>query len=307
MNELVGLLKVGTFVSIMQLLSSSAAAEIFTVDETRSHLTLSGTISVTVSGFGPYSGSIVPQGAGSLLTVYNGSINVERSEPTIAFPGASSIDARTNGNWQPANGAVPGNSPADYGGHAQFSTILGIFSVDFALRNVALELTSATLSVVAGNFNPQDLLFSFNTNANGTLEYLGSFSQIGVVPLTGTATNAASGLATLNISTNNFPELFIPVDVTYPITSGSLNGTSFRLQGQLTAVGPPLPPHITSFSVQNGVALLSVTNAIPEAILLTSSNLVTWVNSGLAVSNSAGFAFFTNSAAEPMQFFRIRN
>ncbi len=155
-----------------------------------------------------------------------------------------------------------------------------------------------------GLFDPHGLIFSF-TNSNGTLDYEATLGH-GTFALVGAATNTAIGTASLTIASNGLPELVIPVEVAYAVSSGSLNGTIIYLTGQLTAVGPP-PPSISSIGLLNGTIVLSVANASPQATLLTSSNLLYWTAAGAAASNSAGVTYFTNPAAGPRKFFRIQN
>src|SRR5262245_20416127 len=67
----------------------------FTLEETQSRLTISGTF----AGF-----AIEPQETGSLVTRYTGTIAAEVSGSDIQLVGGSMIVALTNGNWEPTTG-----------------------------------------------------------------------------------------------------------------------------------------------------------------------------------------------------------
>src|ERR1700748_2666472 len=86
-----------------------ASADVFTIDPTQSSLTLSGS-AVTFT--------FTQQAAGSLTTVYNGTIQVTQTPGTIQFTGQSLITAQTNGSWKPLAGGGNGSAPADYGATA---------------------------------------------------------------------------------------------------------------------------------------------------------------------------------------------
>ena len=84
-----------------------AELKTFTLEQTQSVLTISGTF----SGF-----AIQQQGPGSLTTRYTGTIQTDLSDATIAFVGGSQIVGVTNGNWEPGPSGVAGTAPANYGG-----------------------------------------------------------------------------------------------------------------------------------------------------------------------------------------------
>src|SRR5689334_16563259 len=89
-----------------------ASADTFTIDPAQSSLTVSGMV------FGI---AFNPQGAGSLTTVYNGTIQVAQTGGTIQFTGGSLIAAETSGSWKPLPGGGNGSAPADYGGLANIA------------------------------------------------------------------------------------------------------------------------------------------------------------------------------------------
>ena len=67
----------------------SATGDVFSIDPTRSSLTLSGSI---------LGNTVSPQGTGSLTAAYAGTIQATQAVGTIQFTGQSLITAETNGS-----------------------------------------------------------------------------------------------------------------------------------------------------------------------------------------------------------------
>ena len=89
-----------------------ASPVVFTIDATRSHISLSG--SVTIPALGSY--AFQAQGSGSLVANYSGSIVADLAPPQISFPGGSVIKASNSGAWQLAVGGASGAAfTANYG------------------------------------------------------------------------------------------------------------------------------------------------------------------------------------------------
>jgi hypothetical protein len=86
--------------------SASAALHTFYLDPLLSTLTASGQL------YGkPYN----PQGPGSFVSNYWGTVVFYITPGNIQFVGGSLIDAQHSGNWSPATGSGSGSGAADYG------------------------------------------------------------------------------------------------------------------------------------------------------------------------------------------------
>ncbi len=117
----------------------SASADVFTIDPARSSLSLSGSVlGITFS----------PQGPGSLITSYGGTIQLTQTPGTIQFTGGSLIAAQTSGSWQPLAGGGAGSAPADYGGVAS-----SFVTANVAMRSILLDVTSPPITVTSGQFD----------------------------------------------------------------------------------------------------------------------------------------------------------
>jgi hypothetical protein len=294
-------------VAALILLSASCwlcQAAVFSADSSRSQITLAGNIVAYTFQLGP----INTQGPGSLTTFYGGTVNATVSLTALQFTGSSSILAETNGVWQPAAEGNPGMLAADYGGLAQNKTFYGPVTLYAALRNIVLDLTSPDLALSNGSFDPSTLVLSFLTNVDRTIDYRDSFSDQGTFPLAGSATNAASGDASLT-TTGGVQKLVIPIDTTYLVGSagsGALAGTTLHLTGQIVALRSVAAPIITSFAVTNHTAVLMVTNATLQSQLLHSADLKTWSAASATVTNGAGLIIFTRPVGQ-LEFFRVQN
>ena len=111
--------------------------------------------------------TFAPQGAGSLITAYGGTIQLTQTAGTIQFTGGSLIAAQTNGSWQPLAGGGAGSAPADYGGVASS----GFVTANVALRSILLDVTSPPITVTSGQFDPSSLTFLFPASATSAIDY----------------------------------------------------------------------------------------------------------------------------------------
>jgi hypothetical protein len=206
------------------LAACSAAAADFTLVPEQSSITLSGT---TIGGI-----ALEEQGAGSLSTRYEGVIRAEVSD-AIRFMSGSVISARTNGSWQPITGGATGSEPANYGLKAN-AGLLG--QAQAAARRVQFEVTSEAIPLNGTSFDSTTLVFSFLTNAHGTLDYVmsGFFPQKGSEQLAGYATNAVTSTASLTTS-GDVQTLTIPIQADFLVTLLNENDTRLRVSGQLVA------------------------------------------------------------------------
>jgi hypothetical protein len=265
---------------------------VFTIDPTRSQLTLSG----KVAGY-----TLTTQGSGSLTTTYSGNINANVSGSTIQFTGSSTITAKTNGVWQPAVGGGAGSAAADYGGQVAVPLLGTGYG---ALRNLVFDVTSPSLTLTGTNFDSSALIFSFVSGSNSSLDY-NAAGQHGTLALAGYATNTIANQASL--STNgNVEQLVIQINTQFSFTLLSAGDTPLDLTGQIVATNSTAPPFINSIIVTNQNVVLSVENATTQSQVLSSSNLMTWFLPGTTVSNSGGMIIFTLPMAGPHAFFRVQ-
>jgi hypothetical protein len=200
-----------------------ALAAAFTIDPVQSSISLSG----NVIGY-----SLQEQAAGSLSTHFEGTVNADVTDVSIAFTGSSLLSTRNSGDWQPKANGADGSEPANYGGKAS----AGFASALAAVRNAQFDVTSPPLAINGGTFDSGSLVFQFLTNSQGALDYKisGLLSQKGRQALAGIATNKLTTQATLTTS-GTTQTLTIPVNTDYFFKLVSANDTKLTLSGQLVA------------------------------------------------------------------------
>jgi hypothetical protein len=198
-------------------------AAVFTIDPAQSTITLSG----NAAGY-----PLQEQGAGSLITRFEGTLNAAVTDVSIAFTGDSLLVARTNGIWQPKPNGNDGSDPANYGGKAS----AGFVTALAAVRNAGFDVVSPPLAVSGGTFDSAALAFQFLTNSPGALDYRvsGLLSMKGQVPLAGIATNKVTTQAGLATS-GEIQTLTIPVNTDFFFTLLNAGDTRLTLSGQLVA------------------------------------------------------------------------
>jgi hypothetical protein len=276
-----------------------AELKTFTIDQTQSVLTISGTF----SGF-----AIDPQGPGSLTTHYTGTMETDLSDTTIAFVGGSQIAGVTNGNWEPGPSGVAGTAPADYGGEVVNFFVNG----KAAVRNILLDLISDPLTVSNGIFPSQGLEFTFPFTASTAFDY--NYSTLGASgsgrqPFAGILTNAVNTNATLNAQGAELV-LTLPVDIAGTASVQNPNDLQYRLQGQLVArSAAPVPLRINSFQLSSGqLGFTLATTPGQSFTILASTNLTDWLTpvDQFTATNNPTVRTVALPAAPPQQFFRVR-
>lgn len=272
----------------------------FTVDESQSSLTISGTF----AGF-----DIEPQSPGSLKTSYGGIIEAEVTSTNILFLGGSMIAARTNGNWQPASGGTAGSAPANYGGQVVNLLVTG----KAALRDVLLDVTSEELAVSGGTFSSQGLQFRFIPNITSVIDYNydpiigdpGSGSQA----LTGSSTNSVSTNATL-VAQGDETVLTMPVDISGSVSVANPNDVQYRFRGQLVArASMSAPLQIKSFQFSPGQLNFTIATTPGQSYaILGSTNLQDWptVVDQFMATNHFTERMVPLPAPVPEQYFSVR-
>lgn len=277
---------------------ASAAPVVFAIDNSQSQILIAAPPSVLAVW------AITPQGTGALGTSYSGNINADLSDSTIQFTGGSTINAHTNGVWQPAAGGTVGSAPADYGpeNNPPFGSVtLG------ALRNISFDVTSPALALTDTNFTGTNLVFSF-ASVSAVLDYYASSSAHGSLALGGYATNTLAMEATLTTN-DSTRELVINVGAQFVFTLFSANDTKLELIGQLVATNaiPAAAPFIQSISVTNQSVVVATENTTAQSHLLVSTNLTTWSTaSATLTTNGLGMIVFTSTAGGPRAFYRVQ-
>jgi hypothetical protein len=288
---------VTSFVAGFSLLSGEifvASADVFTIDPTQSSLTLSGSI---------LGSTFTPQGAGSMTTIYTGTIQVAQTPDTIQFTGQSLITAQTNGSWKPLAGGGNGSAPADYGAAA--SSAVG--TVNAAFRSILLDVTSATVAVTNGQFDPSGLTFLFPASATSAIDYRSSIAS-GSKHATGSAANNVADLSTISTA-GNVQTLTIGVNVQFTFSLINSGDTIVNVAGQIVATNSPsvvAPVVLQSPTVSNQVVTLqwqSPTGQIYQ--VLSSSNLATWQTNGLNVTSDSTNYTWTTTNSAPKAFYRL--
>jgi len=207
---------------VLSALSCSAA--VFNIDPSRSSISLSG----KVLGY-----AIQEQRSGSLTTKFEGTINADVTEVSVAFTGSSIISGQNSGTWEPKAKGEPGSDLANFGAKAS-AGFLG--SALAAVRNSQLDLTSPALTIANGQFNSGSLLFAFLPNSTAALDYSlsGLLPQKGSLALAGLATNRVTAQATLTTS-GDTQTLTIPLTADFYFKLLSANDTTLTLTGQIVA------------------------------------------------------------------------
>lgn len=132
------------------LLASLAAAHAahaelvtYTIDPSRSTLTLGGTLT---------NNTAFAQSAGSTTASYSGTITANRTGDRIEFPGGSLLFAATGGNYQPDDDASGGSSdPANYCRTAPGPSFQTSFEAIRGLQLDVFDDTSGAGSLIATN------------------------------------------------------------------------------------------------------------------------------------------------------------
>jgi hypothetical protein len=273
-----------------------ALADVFTIDPTRSSLTLSGSI---------LGGTVTQQGPGSLTTSYSGTILATQSAGMIQFPGQSLITAQTNGIWQPLAGGGAGSAPADYGGTATIT----LATADAAFRSILLDVTSPPIAVVSGQFNPGSLTFLFPSNATSAIDYRysGTFSGSGTKAATGNATNNILSLATITTA-GTTQTITFGVNAQFKFTLLSSGDTIVNIAGQIVATNSvaAAPVVLQTPAVSNQVVTLNWESPAGQFYqVMSSSNLLTWqTNASNVTSATTNYTWMVTNAASK-GFYRL--
>ena len=284
------------------LISTAIRAEEmqFTVDPSRSSLTISGTFA---------SFAIAPQSPGSLTTSYGGIIEADVTSSNVFFWGGSLIAALTNGNWEPGPDGAPGTAPADYGGKVVNLFVNG----KAALRDVLFDVTSDVLPINGGTFDPQGLQFNFVPNFTSVIDYAYSLTLgnpgSGRQVLSGASTNSASTNATV-VTQGDETVLIIPVDIMGSVIVADPYEVQYRFRGQLVATAAATAPlQINSFQVSPGQLSFTIATMPGQSYsILSSTNLTDWpvvVDQFTATSNPTERTI-TLPTSLPQQHFRVR-
>ena len=205
-----------------------SAPETFTIDPTRSAITLSGNVA---------GATLLEQAAGSLTTPFSGSIQLDVTPASVQFTGGRSVVPVEAHNWEPGQSGVPGSAPASYGAKASLVIVIFPATAVAATRRLAFDLTSdAALPRTGDTFNSDRLVFRFVDTANSVLDYKvsGAVSSAASKVLSGLSTNKVSTLASLT-SAGGVETLTLPVSATYHFTLLSNNDTQLTFQGSIIA------------------------------------------------------------------------
>ena len=285
-----------SFVAGFSLLSGEifvASADVFTIDPTQSSLTLSGSI---------LGSTFTPQGAGSMTTVYNGTIQVAQTPDTIQFTGQSVITAQTNGSWKPLAGGGNGSAPADYGAVAS-----SIVTVNAAFRSILLDVTSPPITVTNGQFDANGLTFLFPAGATSAIDYRSSIAS-GSKLATGSGANNVAALSTITTA-GNVQTLTIGVNVQFTFSLINSGDTIVNVVGQIVATNSPsvvAPVVLQSPTVSNQVVTLQWQSPAGQTYqVLSSSNLATWQTNGPDVTSASTNYTWTTTNPAPKAFYRL--
>lgn len=266
----------------------------FVLNSVQSSITVSGSVQGT---------AITQQGSGSLRTTYSGTIQAQTTASSIRFTGGSRIIAANSGSWQPQIDGTAGNQPANYGAQVN----LFIAQAVAAMRNLEVDAASGNIPLSNGQFDSRAMSVVFLTNANSTISYLvtGLISDSGSAPLSGTATNNSSTMATLG-TTGIVQTLTLPVDATFYLTLISENDTQVRLRGQLVATRSVDVPFTLQVRAENQAAQLRWENPPGQFFtVLASPNLQQWQTAAVNVTSTSNTYLWSEPATSTARFYRV--
>ena len=296
------------FIGFQALVQSVAAGTVtFTIDPTRSSITLSGSLGAAQLGTYP----LTAQGSGSLTTTYAGSILADLTPPNIQFPGGSLIMANTNGTWQPAVGGGTGSAPADYGAEVKQTDIITAY---FAERNLQFDVTSSMINLTNGDFPAELLVIHYVTNNtpapardyNITIPLEPSHDTNGSESLTGSTTNNPDTAYLTNSDCNL--ALFVPINITHvSMKSGYTNMTN--LKGTVVATAPASAwPLSLSVGLQAGqVSLTWASFPGPTFTVQTTADLgIPWSTATGVATVQTNTTTWTGAATNAVQYYRLQ-
>lgn len=302
-----------------QVQPAAAAPVTFTIDATRSLITLSGNVVNPDFGTLPFTA----QATGSLAASYTGTLLADLAPPNILFSGGSMIAAENNGTWEPAVGGgsdgSPGSAPADYGG--KISGLGGLLTGYFAGRNFQLDATSSTAVLSNGGFDAGLITTTFLTNAtpapstdyNVAVSIDPSDDSFGSTALTGSSPNtpSTSGFLTNAFNVTNVLQkltMVIPVNITN-VSTNSDDVITVVLNGAIVATAASTNwPVQVSVGVQNGHLALTWFSIPGQSYTVQSTqNLrASWATAtGGVMTTNANTTTWTASAPASTEFYRV--
>ncbi len=282
-----------TFIVAFTLFSASLKATEFTLDEAQSQISLSGSVA---------NNTLKEQGAGSLSTTFFGKINADITAAGIQFTGGSTLTARTNGVWKPGPKGGSGTAPAAYA--AQASTILG--TIQGALRDLVLDLTSSTLPITGGQFDASALQFGFPSNSIASFDYDAGFLGKNGIALSGISTNKIVNGATLS-GAAGARTLTIQVDTEFHFKALSDNDSTVHLIGKLiaTEAAGSAAPSFGSIKIINGKVVMTVSDGGTAPRLESSSDLNAWSSRTPEQTSNGADVTLTLPVGGAQEFYRI--
>jgi hypothetical protein len=223
---------------------------------------------------------------------------------TIQFIGGSTIDAKTNGNWQPqANGAA-GSALADYG-----ATAATPFATAFAAaRNLLVDVFSGLSRITSGTFDSSKLAFGFPTNATSIIDYrvTGLLPVSGSKALLGLSTNRITTVATLT-TTRRWRNAYATCGCGLFLSLLSNDDTIINLKGQLVATRSTIQgPVFSSIVVSNQIVTLQWQTIPGQKYQLESStDLKGWIVEATNLIASINTFTWSTNVTRNLQFFRV--
>jgi hypothetical protein len=278
------------------VLVSEAGAATFTVDANQSIVTLSGSVAGS---------ELREQGPGSLGTRLEGALQIDATATELTITGGS-LDAATNGVWQPGVGGSSGAAPADFG--AQANSFLG--TIRGALRDVIIDVSSGPRPVQNGQFNAASIEFAFPTNALSTIDYNAGFAGTGSRPLVAESTNNAATTGTISGAAGS-RVINLNVDATFTMSLLTDGDTILRVQGLIVAREgtnsiPSTSPVFTRVEWLTNQVRLTADQVTAGASLVSSTNLTAWLpKQAQATSVDADTRIFLVPVTGPKEFYRI--
>lgn len=202
----------------------------FSVDPTRSFLTLSGAVLNSV----PWQ----PQSPGSNRASFVGNVEavIDPAHVRIDLPGGSNIVAENGTVAAPGPGGLGASAPANYGVQADF----GSFQIKAAVRNLNLDIGSDQIAVARTSWTPDEVIYSFPVSSaivqitTGLVDVAGGPVSPGTANFAGRNVPNASALPGQLKGTRHGAgttwELHLPIDATL----SSANATERQI-GEIVA------------------------------------------------------------------------
>ncbi len=264
-----------------------AAPVLLRIDPSQSEITLSGKV---------VGSPIQEQGAGSLTTHFEGTLQADLTGSSIQIL-SGKLDAQPSGDWAPGINGVDGTAQADFGGKAVslFSSING------ALRDIVIDVSSDPLPVSAGSFDATKVAFTFPADSKAGIDVSGGLTPQRFPLANLSAQNLAQAASVTDL--NGGQKLTMSLDAQFDFSLLFSNDSSLQLKGQIVAtIEQPLA--ISEIKFADKKLVLSVDGS-GSVQLQSSTDLKIWGPRSADRTAANGKTVLTLEPQGSVEFFRL--